>query len=350
MDARRGALARRVEAGELAAPVEIGEDAADRVVRGRRDRDRRLRRVVALLDEAPHQRREAAAVDRAQVEQHRAARRDLARDDVARRELVGEAVALLVEEEAPSPRSASESRSDESTSVVGWNWTNSRSASAAPARYAAAIPSPTAPAGFVVRSQSAAAPPVESSVARAATARRSVTTPTQRSSSRQTREHPLALGDRDPRMREHALGELSRDAVAGRRAARVDDAAAAVAALEPEPVVELDAELDEIADARGRLVRQHRHGARPAETAAGAKRVLGVERRVVVLAHAAAMPPCASRLVDERSGPFVRTRTSPSAAAQSAAKSPATPPPTTTSASSRVVACISGFAHGSFRL
>ena len=86
---------------------------------------------------------------------------------------------------APSPRRASESSSDESTSVVGWNWTNSRSASAAPARYAAAIPSPTAPAGFVVRSQRAAAPPVERRVARAVTARRSVTTPTQRSSSRQ---------------------------------------------------------------------------------------------------------------------------------------------------------------------
>ena len=49
---------------------------------------------------------------------------------------------------------------------------------------------------------------------------------------------------------------------------------------------------------------------------------------------AAATPPWARRLVDARSGPFVSTRTSPSAAAHSAAKSPATPPPTTTSASS----------------
>ena len=134
-----------------------------------------------------------------------------------------------------------------------------------------------------MRSQSAAAPPVESSVARAATARRSVTTPTQRSSSRQTDSIRSPSATRDPRMREHALGELPRDAVAGRGAARVHDAAAAVAALEAEAVVELDTELDEIADPRGRLVGQHGDGARPAEPAAGAQRVLRMERRVVVL-------------------------------------------------------------------
>ena len=73
-------------------------DAADRVVRRRRDRNRRLRRVVALLDQASHERREATAVDRAEVEQHRSPCGDLARDDVARSELVGEAVALVVEQ------------------------------------------------------------------------------------------------------------------------------------------------------------------------------------------------------------------------------------------------------------
>ena len=56
-------------------------------------------------------------------------------------------------------------------------------------------------------------------------------------------------------MGEHALDEHSRDAVAGRGATRVNDAPPAVAALEPEVVVEPDAELDEVANARRRLAR-----------------------------------------------------------------------------------------------
>src|SRR4029450_5319825 len=43
--------------------------------------------------------RETAPVDRPKIEQDGSARRDLAGHDVARRELVGEAVALLVEQE-----------------------------------------------------------------------------------------------------------------------------------------------------------------------------------------------------------------------------------------------------------
>ena len=99
VDAGRRALTRRVQTRELAAPVEIREDASDGVVRSGRDRDRRLRRVVALLEEAAHQRREASTIDRAQVEKDGAAGSDLARDDVARRELVGESVALIVEQD-----------------------------------------------------------------------------------------------------------------------------------------------------------------------------------------------------------------------------------------------------------
>ena len=97
--AGRRALARRVEARELAASVEVGEDAADGVVGGRSDGNRCLRGVVPLLQETAHERREAPAVDRAQIEQHRSARRDLARHDVAGSELVRETVALLVEQE-----------------------------------------------------------------------------------------------------------------------------------------------------------------------------------------------------------------------------------------------------------
>ena len=110
-----------------------------------------------------------------------------------------------------------------------------------------------------------------------------MTTPTQRSSSRQTESIRSPSATRIRGCASDALGELARDAVARRGAARMHDAPAAVAALEPEAVVELDAELDEVADARGRLVGQHRDGARPAEAAARAERVLGVQRRSVVL-------------------------------------------------------------------
>ena len=126
---------------------------------------------------------------------------------------------------------------------------------------------------------------MERSVARAATARRSVTTPDAALVVAPDGEHALALGDLDPRVREHALGELSRHAVAGRSAARVHDAATAVTAFETQAVVELDAELDEVADASRRLLGENGHRARTAEAATGAERVLRVQRRSVVLAH-----------------------------------------------------------------
>ena len=99
VNAGRCALSGGVETRKLGAPVEVGDDAADRVVRRGRHRDGRLRRVVALLLEPAHEPGEAVAVDLAQVEQRRAARVDLARHDVARRELVGEAMPVLVEQE-----------------------------------------------------------------------------------------------------------------------------------------------------------------------------------------------------------------------------------------------------------
>jgi len=63
----------------------------------------------------------------------------------------------------------------------------------------------------------------------------------------------------------------------------VNDATPTVAALEAEAFVELDAELDEVADARRSLVRQNLDCARAAEAPARTERVLGVERRIVVL-------------------------------------------------------------------
>ena len=55
VDAGTGALAGCVETGQAGATVEVGDDAAHRVVGGRRDRDRLGRRVVALRQEAVHQ-------------------------------------------------------------------------------------------------------------------------------------------------------------------------------------------------------------------------------------------------------------------------------------------------------
>ena len=93
---------------------------------------------------------------------------------------------------APSPRTASVMRKPSSagsscTSAVGWNCMNSRSASSAPAAAASVSPAPIAPRGFVVRSHSAASPPVAITVPRASTGvsappGRSATTPTQRPS------------------------------------------------------------------------------------------------------------------------------------------------------------------------
>ena len=57
---------------------------------------------------------------------------------------------------APSPRTASEISGcwplapSPSQSTVGWNWTNSRSVTTAPARSAAATPSPVDDGGLVV--------------------------------------------------------------------------------------------------------------------------------------------------------------------------------------------------------
>ena len=91
------------------------------------------------------------------------AREDRPGDHIARRE-VGEFVLALHEahapsrstRNAPSPRTASEMSGccpvDPSPShrTVGWNWMNSRSVIRAPARSAAAIPSPVETGGFVV--------------------------------------------------------------------------------------------------------------------------------------------------------------------------------------------------------
>ena len=99
VNARAGTLAGRVQPGQLGPAVEVGDDAAHRVVGRRRHRDRLDGGVEPGILERPDHGREAVPVDRAEVEQRRAARSDLTRNHVARSELVGEAVAAVVEQE-----------------------------------------------------------------------------------------------------------------------------------------------------------------------------------------------------------------------------------------------------------
>jgi hypothetical protein len=99
VDSGARALSGRVEPRQLGASVEIGDDPAHRVVGRGRHRDRLDSGVEPRILERPDHRREAVPVDRAEVEQRCAARSDLTRDDVTRRELVGEAMAAVVEQE-----------------------------------------------------------------------------------------------------------------------------------------------------------------------------------------------------------------------------------------------------------
>ena len=105
--------------------------------------------------------------------------------------------------------------------------------------------------------------------------------------------------------------------------------AAASARLRGRAVVELDPEVDEVADPRRRLLGEHetalgRESPRPVRSVSSAWRA-GVSPSPT----AAAMPPCASELVEESSGPLERTSDVALGGAHSAPNRPATPPPTT---------------------
>ena len=346
--ARRGAFAGGIQAGQLAPAVEIGEDAADGVVRGRRHGDRCLRGVVALLDEAPHQRRKATAVDRAEVEQHRSARRDLAGDDIARRELVGEAVALVVEEHRTlaSQRLGEEKRRvDERRRMeldeleVGERSARAIGGGHSLADRARRVRRPLPQGCGATGGEKRGARRDRAAVGDDAHAALVVAP---------HGEHPLALGDLDPRVREHALGELSRHAVAGCSAARVHHATSAVTSFETQAVVELHAELDEVADASRRLLGENGHRARAAEASARAERVLRVKRRVVVLAHGRGDPSLREQAGRGQERPL---REDEDIALARGAECREEAGDTATHDDERELAtCMSGIAHGSFSL
>ena len=281
VDAGTGDLAGGIETVYLRPPFEVCDHAAHRVVGRRRDGDRLLTGVVALLLYAGHQPREPGPLDRPQVEKRRPARVDGAGDDVAWCELIGEAFAVVVEQERARSAQRLAEEQARAEEPVGWNCMNSRSATAAPARYASTTPWPRAAArvgrplpersGSAGREQRRArgddAPVGDDADAAAAR--------------RPQADDPLALGDADARMRAHPFGENARDLLPGRRAARVEDARERMAALPAGLVLEVDAQVDQVDDPRRRFLGQDAHGARPAEAAAGAQRVLRVQRRRV---------------------------------------------------------------------
>ena len=112
----------------------------------------------------------------------------------------------------------------------------------------------------------------------------SVTTPTQRPLSTQSDRTAHLVGDVDPRVVPDVVGEHLGDRLPGLGAAGVDDAAHRVAAFAAEVVVELDAERDEVGDARRRLLGEHGDRALAAEPAPRAERVRGVQLRGIALA------------------------------------------------------------------
>ena len=167
--------------GKRRASVQIRRHSAHEVVRGRRDGDGLARPVQAALAHGAVDRGEPAREERAtlfvrrskhrRVEEHGSAvlqlhlPRDGPRDDVPRRELAvgvrveGEAPAVLVDQRGALAAdglghqerlSDADARVAVPSSTVGWNWKNSRSETSAPARIAAAMPSPVATGGLVV--------------------------------------------------------------------------------------------------------------------------------------------------------------------------------------------------------
>jgi hypothetical protein len=118
------------------------------------------------------------------------------------------------------------------------------------------------------------------------------------------RQHPLALGNSNPRMREYAFRKYTCDAITGRSAARMNDAPTAMAAFEAEPFVELDAELHEIANSRGSLSGENRHRTVPAESTTGANRVLSVKLGRVVAPNSGGDPALSKLAVRREKRPL----------------------------------------------
>ena len=285
MDAGAGALAGGVEPRHVGTPVEIGDDATHRVVGGRGDGHGLDAGVEAVLADGVDEHVEALAVDRAQVEQRGAARVDGAGDNVARRELVGEAPTVVVEQRgalAAQGLAQQQARARERGRVELHELEVGDGRACAPGhrdtlpgragRVGGALPEGGHATGGEQRGAGRKRPVGrERADAAAALIGPEV-------------ECADALAHRDARVLGDALGEHARDGGAGGSPVGVQDAAPRVAAFQAEPLVELDAEREQVGDAGGRLGDQCLDGAGPAEAATGAVGVLGVQGRRVVRA------------------------------------------------------------------
>ncbi len=98
------------------------------------------------------------------------------------------------------------------------------------------------------------------------------------------REHLHLVCDIDPRVVPDVVGEHLGDCLPGLGSSGVDDPAHRVAAFAAEVVVELDPPRDELGDACRRLLGENGDRALAAEPTARAKRVGGVQRRGIALA------------------------------------------------------------------
>ena len=121
-------------------------------------------------------------------------------------------------------------------------------------------------------------------------------------------------------------------------------------ALEAEALVELDTELHEIADPGGRLFGQHGDGTRTAEPAAGPERVFRMESRIVVLPHRGRDTALGEQARGREQRPLRENENVSLGGSTEGGKEPGDASADDDERELGVVACICGYAHGSFRL
>jgi hypothetical protein len=123
-----------------------------------------------------------------------------------------------------------------------------------------------------------------------------------------------------------------------------------VPSFQPQPFVELDAELDEVADAGRRLVGQNRDRTGSADAATGSERVLGVEGRIVVLADGGGDPALGEQAGRRQQRPLRENQDVTLGGCAERREEPGDAAPDHDEGKLGISSSISRFAHGSFRL
>ena len=269
-----GALARRRRGrASVERAVEVGHDAADHVVRGRRDRDQIAARVEPDARERFDDVRERARVApracraaRSRPRRRAAARRSPRATSSRGASSSTKRSPAPSRSSAPSPRTASVTRKPSISprdTQRGRVELHELEVGQRRARVVRRAPGPrrSRRAGSWCRRQSAAAPPVASTVARPGSAPASVTTPTQRPSSTHSAQGRAALVHLDQLVRLDQRGQRARSGGGrsrcrrrARRGAGCGRPPATASARHPAHVVELDPAALELAHALGRLL------------------------------------------------------------------------------------------------